>query len=76
MRLIGVTDASGKPTLWINADHLVSVQPIMRTGERDVLLEAELKVTGMPLQRIGLGSHSDRDAAVAAFHEFLAKLQE
>ncbi len=22
----------GKPTLWINADHLVSVQPVARTG--------------------------------------------
>lgn len=55
MHLIGVPDASGKPAIWINADHLVSVQPVVRTGERDVTLEAELKVDGMPLQRINLG---------------------
>lgn len=76
MRLIAVPDATGKPGIWINADHLVSVQPVMRMGERDVVLEAELKVDGMPLQRIALGTHGDRDVAIAAFHDFLAKLQE
>lgn len=76
MHLIGVPDASGKPTIWINADHLVSVQPVVRSGERDVTLEAELKVDGMPLQRISLGAHDDRTAAGAAFEAFLRRLQE
>lgn len=75
MHLIGVPDASGKPALWINADHLVSVQPVVRTGERDVTLEAELKVDGMPLQRINLGAHADRAAADVAFDAFLHNLQ-
>lgn len=75
MHLIGVPDASGKPAIWINADHLVSVQPVVRTGERDVTLEAELKVDGMPLQRINLGAHADRAAADVAFDAFLHKLQ-
>lgn len=76
MQLIGVPDASGKPTIWINADHLVSVAPVMRTGERTILLEAELKVDGMPLLRINLGEHHDRAAADDAFGMFLAQLQQ
>lgn len=75
MHLIGVPDASGKPAIWINADHLVSVQSVVRTGEREVTLEAELKVDGMPLQRIGLGAYADRGAAEVAFDAFLQKLQ-
>jgi hypothetical protein len=75
MHLIGVPDASGKPAIWINADHLVSVQPLVRTGERDVILEAELKVDGMPLQRINLGTYADRAAADLAFEAFLQKLE-
>jgi hypothetical protein len=75
MRLIGVPDASGKPTIWINADHVVSVQPIMRTGERTITIEAELKVDGLPLLRINLGEHPDRTTADHAFQTFLATLQ-
>ena len=76
MRLIGVPDASGKPTMWINADHLVSVAPVIRTGDREVTLEAELKVDGIPLQRIKLGAHPEREAAEAAFSSFLDRLQD
>lgn len=76
MQLIGVPDASGNPTIWINADHLVSVAPIVRTGERTIALEAELKVDGMPLLRINLGDHEDRVAANEAFRSFLAQLQQ
>lgn len=75
MRLLGVPDASGKPTIWINADHLVSVQPVARTGAHSVELAAELKVDGMPLLRINLGEHPDRDSADAAFEDFLTRLQ-
>lgn len=75
MQLIPVPDASGNPTMWINADHLVSVTPITRMGERRMALEAELKVDGMPLLRINLGEHEDRAAADAAFASFLTTLQ-
>lgn len=75
MRLLGVPDASGKPTIWINADHLVSVQPVARTGAHAVELAVELKVDGMPLLRINLGEYPDRDSADAAFDNFLTSLQ-
>lgn len=75
MRLLGVPDASGKPTIWINADHLVSVQPVARTGAHSIELAAELKVDGMPLLRINLGEHPDRESTDAAFENFLERLQ-
>jgi len=75
MQLIPVPDASGSPTMWINADHLVSVMPVTRTGERAVVLEVELKIDGMPLLRINLGEHDDRAAADVAFASFLVTLQ-
>ncbi|KAA9106003.1 hypothetical protein [Microbacterium rhizomatis] len=75
MKLIGVPDISGHPTIWINADHLVSVQSILRTGERAIMLEVELKIDGMPLMRINLGPHDGRVAAETAFTEFLEQLQ-
>ena len=75
MRLLGVPDASGKPTIWINADHLVSVQSVIRTGAHAIELSAELKVDGMPLLRINLGELPERQAADAAFETFLSRLQ-
>lgn len=75
MRLLPVPDASGRPTIWINADHLVSVQPQYRGGATGIEVSAELKVDGMPLQRIPLGEHIDRSEAEAAFGRFLAVLE-
>jgi len=75
MRLLPIPDADGNPTMWINADHLVSVQALTRGGERGIVLDAEVKVDGMPLQRIRLGEHDDMGAANAAFARFLAIVQ-
>lgn len=75
MRLLPIPDADGNPTMWINADHLVSVQAVTRGGERGVVLDAELKVDGMPLHRVRLGEHADKADADAAFARFLAVLQ-
>lgn len=75
MRLLPIPDASGKPTLWINADHLASVQPHYRRSVAGVEVAVELKVDGMPLQRIQLGDHADQEAAEAAFQSFLDVVQ-
>lgn len=76
MRLLAVPDASGRPLMWINADHLVSVMPLFRVGDGVVSLDVELKVDGLPLQRVRLGDHPSHDAAEAAFALFLQRLQE
>ena len=75
MKLLGVPDATGKPTIWINADHLVSVSSVLRGGASGVLLDAELKVDGMPLYRVPLGEHATREAAEERFRDFLNQLQ-
>lgn len=75
VQLLGIPDETGKPILWINADHLVSVASVVRTAEIGLELMAELKVDGMPLYRVPLGRHDDRAAADAAFAEFLNRLQ-
>ena len=74
MRLLPMPDVSGTPTLWINPDHLVSIQAVYRTAERGVELDVELKLDGMPLMRVRLGAHPDRTAGETAFQEFLAEL--
>lgn len=75
MRLIPIPDATGTPVLWINADHLVSVQPQLRRTADGVAVAVELKVDGMPLQRIGLGEYLERTDADAAFTRFMQVLQ-
>ena len=75
MRLLPIPDENGKPMLWINADHLVSVQPQYRAGVSGIVAAVELKVDGMPLQRIALGEHFDRTQAEAAFGRFMSTLQ-
>ncbi|MET2012958.1 hypothetical protein ABXJ56_15550 [Microbacterium chocolatum] len=75
MRLLPILDSSGKPSLWINADHLVSVQAVYRGGAVGIALTVELKVDGMPLQRISLGEYRERAEAEAEFDRFLSDLQ-
>lgn len=75
MQLIPVPDASGKTQFWINADHLVSVLQVQRHGPHGLVLDAELKVDGLPLHRVPLGEHADQQAADAAFDRFLTQLQ-
>lgn len=75
MQLIPVPDAEGRVQFWINADHLTSVAQTQRHGEHGIVLEAELKVDGLPLHRVRLGEHADQKAADAAFNRFLTQLQ-
>jgi hypothetical protein len=75
MKLLAIPDASGKPLLWINAEHLVSVGRIHLHDGREVRLIAELKVDGMPLQRIELGSFDSVETADAPWAAFLGHLE-
>ena len=75
MQLIPIPDASGRPTIWVNAEHLVSVMPVFRTGDRDITADVEFKIEGMPLYRVRLGEFSERAAAEEAFTVFLEQLQ-
>ena len=76
MKLLAIPDASGKPLLWINAEHLVSVGRIHLHDGQEVRLIAELKVDGMPLQRIELGSFRSIEDVDAAWTTFLGRLEE
>ena len=75
IHLIPVPDANGVPQLWVNATHLVSVMPVYKGGATGVVVEAELKMEGIPLQRVRLGEHSDKATAEGAFRRWLDLLQ-
>lgn len=75
MKLIPIPDVNGSPQIWINVDHLVSVMPVYRVSAAGVLVDAELKVDGMPLYRVKLGEHADRGAAQLAFERWMEQLQ-
>ena len=75
MKLLAIPDASGKPLLWINADHLVSVSRIHLQTGRDVRLVAEIKIDGMPLQRVELGTFGSIQASEVPWASFLELLQ-
>ena len=75
MRLLPIPDASGTPQLWINADHLVSVMLVTRGSEHGIKADVEVKVDGMPLHRVPLGDHDDKEAAEAAFAQFRKELE-
>lgn len=75
MRLLPIPDASGIPQLWINADHLVSVQLVTRGSEVGLVAEVEVKVDGMPLQRVPLGDFDGRGEAEEAFSRFRQVLE-
>jgi len=75
MKLIPVPDKDGRPSIWVNTDHIVSVMPVYRGGADGIIVDAELKVDGMPLYRVPLGEHFDRSAAEGAFTRWIGRLQ-
>lgn len=75
MKLLALPDASGKPLLWINAEHLVSVGRVHLHDGREVRLIAELKVDGMPLQRVELVTFASLEETDAPWAMFLDRLQ-
>ena len=75
MKLLAIPDANGHPVLWVNADHLVSVSRLHLQTGRDVRLLAEIKVEGMPLHRLELGTFASIEAADRQWAAFLEQLQ-
>ena len=75
MQLLPIPDASGSPIFWINADHLVSVSRLHIQTGRDVRLVAELKIEGMPLHRVELGTFDTIASADSSWTAFLERLQ-
>ena len=75
MNLLPIPDASGSPLFWINAHHLISVSRLHIHSGRDVRLIAELKVEGMPLHRVELGTFDNGTSADPTWTAFLNRLQ-
>lgn len=76
MQLLELPDPTGKaPSMWINADHVVSVMPLIRNMGSGFEAQAEVKLEGMPLHRVMLGVHDSKEVAEEAFKGFLERLQ-
>lgn len=75
MRLLALPDMNGRPTYWVNADHLALVTRQQTRGPDGIHLVAELKIDGMPLFKTPIGVFIEPAAADAAWDQFLTKLQ-
>lgn len=60
--------------LWVNPEHIVTLQPIRSETGATTTLDVEVKMTGMNLIRVRVGSFPDAAAAGAAWREFLTAL--
>lgn len=54
----------------------MSVMPVYRGAASGDMVDAELKVDGMPLYRVKLGEHLDRGAAQLPFEGWLMRLEQ
>ncbi|WP_401001010.1 hypothetical protein [Agromyces sp. GXQ0307] len=76
MKLIPLPGSDGRPTLWVNPEHVAAVVRIdQSTGDGGIQLRAELKIEGMPLQRVHLSDHASLDDADAAWARFLQEFE-
>lgn len=73
MKLVPVASQDGRPFLWVNPDHISSVSRLDFEAGDLIQLRAELKVEGMPLQRIDIGTFSSPRLADTAWQDFLAQ---
>ncbi len=74
MKLVPVPSENGQPVLWVNPEHITSVGRLdYDAGDRQQL-RAELKIEGMPLQRVNLGEFRSAADANAAWLAFLDEL--
>jgi hypothetical protein len=72
MKLLPIVFEDGRPQLWVNPSHVTAVSRLdFDTGE-EIQLRAELKVEGMPLQRVDLGTYASTSEADRAWAAFLA----
>jgi hypothetical protein len=75
MQLLHIPQAKGAPDMWINADHLVSVARLQRRGPDGLEVAAELKIEGLQLLRVPVGTYLEPEDADAAWSTFLEGLQ-
>ena len=75
MQLLHIPPAKGVPDMWINADHLVSVARLQHQGPNGLELSAELKIEGMQLLRVPIGTFLELADADAAWSTFVVDLQ-
>jgi hypothetical protein len=75
MQLVPIPDATGRPAIWVNPDHIVSVAPVFQTTEAGVQLYVEMKIEGSALFKSRMAAYPNREAAAVGFQEFVAGLQ-
>ncbi|AMM22837.1 hypothetical protein AX769_22160 (plasmid) [Frondihabitans sp. PAMC 28766] len=82
-RLLPLHDKDGSPgdsRLWINPDHIVTAAPsITRSADThgDVFtVWVELKLEGVPMMRVWLGTASTAEAASAVWDTFLIQIAD
>lgn len=61
--------------MWVNVDHIVSVQRLEHTDGRCRTLIAELKLVGLPLERVPLGEFTEQAQIDARWVAFIDGLQ-
>lgn len=64
----------GSGELWVNPEHIVTLQPIRSDTGAAVVLDVEVKMVGMNLVRVRTGTYPSPEAADAAWDAFLAAL--
>ncbi|WP_448812134.1 hypothetical protein [Agromyces bauzanensis] len=74
MKLVPVPGANGQPVLWVNPEHIASVSRLDYDTGNGVQLRADLKIEGIPLQRINLGDFASTADADVAWSAFLGEL--
>ncbi|MCD5348432.1 hypothetical protein [Agromyces sp. S2-1-8] len=74
MKLIPLPGSDGRPTLWVNPEHVTTVARLDQSTGEGVQLRAELKIEGMGLHRVNLGDHASAADADAAWQKFFDEL--
>lgn len=73
--LIALTEERGASVAWVDPDHIVSVRPVVsRDGDRASLL-AEIKLAGMPTERLVVDRDCAADNLDQVWSAFIARLE-
>lgn len=75
MKLVPIPGLNGRPMLWVNPERIAAVTRLDYDTGKSVQLRAELKVEGMPLQRVDLGTFASVELADQAWVAFMNRLQ-
>lgn len=64
----------GSGELWVNPEHIVTLQPIRSDTGATTVLDVEVKMAGMNLVRVRAGTYESQDAADEGWSSFLLAL--